>query len=384
MEQISIEETKSIINTIFQQASAGKFEFASSGSFYNSPWFFFTKFYAKVGNRLLKNGEDIFDPQSKHTPPSEDDFKTPIFQIPNVEAFALLTQAYLNIATKFFLADKEYFSYSDEAFKEKLFLDLLANTTNYDRNNILSYIEMRTKMLENELQTGHFLLNQSSGFSVKTMILKNKSMLEGPYRFTPYFLGENEEKFFLPSITFALVDDTVHIFVIQAKKEKQTGPLAKKLDRYFRKVNKDVDMEDIIGQVSPNALISLTLFLSIMQKEGIKNVIAPNFMPVRYLINLNGEENYFNREKKGLDEETSLEEITEKHNRQQFGITNKFTYTLLRYCHHFDGCEFDYNSIKEQLEIQLENKHTPQDNIIFDIDKTCKAPLGVRNKSKEK
>ena len=107
-------------------------------------------------------------------------------------------------------------------------------------------------------------------------------------------------------------------------------------------------------------------------------------MPVRYLINLNGEENYFNREKKGLDEETSLEEITEKHNRQQFGITNKFTYTLLRYCHHFDGCEFDYNSIKEQLEIQLENKHTPQDNIIFDIDKTCKAPLGVRNKSKEK
>ena len=284
---------------------------------------------------------------------SENDFLVPIIQIPNAETFAVLIQEYLNVAEKFYVADKNRFSLYDETLREKLILDLITNTTNYDRNNILSYIDTRTKMLKNPMQTGHYLIGETQDFSIKASLLKNPSMLEAPYRFTTYFTAENEDKFYLPTITFGVVDDTVYIYAIQAKKGKQTTPIAKKLDRHFRKVNKDVDMEDIIGQVSPNALVSLTIFLSVMQKEGIKKVVAPNFMPLRYQTNLMGEENYFKNNGKGILEEQSLEEIIEKHNRQQFGITDKFTYTLLRYCHHFDGCKFDYDDIREQSVIRL-------------------------------
>lgn len=388
MENISLEETKKLINKIFKQANSGFLEVDSTDSAYSGTWKYYTQFYAKVGNNLFKNGEDIFQTAPNKTETTKDDFLVPIIQIPDAEAFASLVQKYIQIAEKFYVADKNRFSLYDETLREKLFLDLITNTTNFDRNNILSYIETRTKMLENPMKTGHFLIGETPEFSIKASLLKNPSMLEAPYRFTTYFIGESndktENKFNLPTITFGVVDDTVYIYAIQAKKEKQTTPLAKKLDRHFRKVNKDVDMEDIIGQVSPNALVALTMFLSVMQKEGIKKVVAPNFMPLRYKTNLMGEENYFKNNGTGLLEEKSLEEIVEKHNRQQFGITNKFTYTLLRYCHHFDGCAFNYDDIKEQSVINLSKDNTPQDNLVQELDKLCKSSLGLREASKQK
>ncbi len=388
MSTISLEETKRIINKIFKQANAGYFEIDSTDSKYSGPWKYFSKFYAKVNGVILKNGEDIFAPATAQFTITEDDFKTPIIQIPDAEAFANMMQNYLQIAEDFYLSDKAKFAYYDESFREKLVLDIFMNTTNFDRHNILSYLETRTKMIETPLKTRHFLLDQTPDFAIKASVLKNPSMLEAPYRFTTYFECENEDKFFLPSITFGIIENTVYIYAIQAKREKQTNAISKKLDRYMRKVNKDVDMEDIIGQVSPSALVALTIFMSAIKKEGIKTVVAPNFMPLRYQTNLMGEENYFKRsingetDKKMLDD--ILEKVEEKHNRQQFAITNKFTYTLLRYCHHFDGCKFDYDSIREQSVITLSKENSPQDNIIQDIDKICKSSLGLKEADKQK
>ena len=385
MEKITLEETKAIINKIFSQANLGFIEVDTTDSAYNGTWKYHSKFYTKVGDTLIKNGDDIFKATNKaKNSINENDFFTPIIQIPDIEIFARLTQTYLQIAENFYIADKQNFSYYDHTFRERLFLDLITNTTNFDRNNILSYIENRTKMLENVLQTQSFQLGEIKNYTLKADLLKNPSMLEAPYRFTSYFIDTNKDKFILPTITFGLIADTAYIFAIQAKKEKQTNYISKELDRFFRKTNKDVDMQDIIGQVSPNALVALTIFLSAMKKEGIKKVVAPNFMPIRYQTNLMGEEYFFNQNGKGLLEEQSLEQIQEKHNRQQFGITNKFTYTLLRYCYHFDGTKFDYDDIRQQSVLTITKENKPQDNLINEIDKLCSHPLGIRDFSKQK
>ena len=60
MEKVSLEETKKLINKILKQANSGFLEVDSTDSAYSGPWKFYTKFYAKVGDNLFKNGEDIF------------------------------------------------------------------------------------------------------------------------------------------------------------------------------------------------------------------------------------------------------------------------------------------------------------------------------------
>lgn len=406
MEQISIEETKSIINKIFRQASSGKISIESEHA-KNSPWLYYTKFYAKVGGCLLKNGEDIFAEKHQKAQISEKDSLVPIVQIPNAQTLALLTQRYLNIAQKVFIQDINKFDYTQESFKEMLFLGLLINTTNFDRNNFLSFIETRTKMLENQLKTGHFVItnhfpaDNKTECTLKIILQKNSCFLEAPYRFTPSFsLGDDTHD--LPTITFGIIGDTVHIFAIQAKniiREKQqeqkkealtTDKQPKKktlkdiLCRTLFRVNKGIDKEDQIGKISPYALSSLAIFLSVMKKEGIKHIVAPNFMPLRYQTNLSGEENYFEQNGKGFLEEPTFNQVVEKHNDQQRRITDNFALTLLRYCHHFDGCTFDYDSIKQQLEITLSNKSSSQENMIEDIDKVCKTPIGLKESVKEK
>lgn len=384
MEEMSLEETKRIINRIFNQANAGVCEIDTTDSQYTGPWKFYTKFYAKVGGIILKNGEDLFAKHNKQKEITEDDFVTPIFQIPDAEIFATLVDDYLAVAEKFFISDKARFAFYDDTFKEKLILDLLVNSTNFDRHNLFSYIKTRTQMIETDLNCSSFLLDENGEFKTKALFAKNPSLLEAPYRFTPFFVDETNNTFQLPTITFAVINDTLYIFSIQAKKQKQTNPLAKKLDRHFRKVNKDINSEDIIAQVSPNALVSLAMFLSILQKEGMKNVVAPNFMPLRYKTNLAGDLNHFNVKKEGIAGEKTVEEIYEKHDRQQFSITNKFAYTLMRYCHHFDGCKIHYDDIREQIQISLSKNNHPQDNLIQEVDKLCDKTLGLRENEKQK
>ena len=77
---------------------------------------------------------------------------------------------------------------------------------------------------------------------------------------------EDGESFVLPNITFGQVEDKVVVYAVQGMKEKQYNTLSKKLDRHFRKLNKDVDMEDeILSQVSVNALVSVVCFMAYVQ-----------------------------------------------------------------------------------------------------------------------
>ena len=384
METNTIEQTKRALNKIFSQATTGvcKLESREFGN-----WNFFVKFYSKIDGILHKTQDDIFSKPHKQSTTYNSDFSVPTIQIPNLEHFVEVVDDYLKIAKDFFADDKQYFALTEEAFTEKLVLDLFVSATNFDFNSPISYIEQRAKQLQNKVKTGTFMIGHMDNLSVTCQIKKNHSNLEGPYKMAIMLsnLSGNDE-FTLPSITFGIVDNTLYLYTLQNKKEKQTSPLSKKLDRFFRKVNKDVDMEDIIGKVSPNALVALTIFLSTMKKEGITKVVAPNFMPVRYCANLNADKNHYIQKTDfslygdGCEEviELHLNQIDENHNKNQFNITNKFTYTLLRYCHHFDETTFDYDDLRQQATLTLSKGNSAQENILTDIDGICTHSLNLR------
>lgn len=292
-------------------------------------------------------------------------------KIKEKEIFVEKLKEYLMFATKFYEKDKKYFELNDESFCEKLILDLFVNTTNIDLNNILKFVERRTQMLKqqdltlSETVIGNHEIKKYEDFDIVIDIEKNKSNLEGPYKFN-IKLDNNRENFILPSITFGCVEDEIYLYCIQGEREKQTNKFSKQMDRFFRKANKDVDMEDeILSQVSVSALVGLTIFLTYQKMQGFKNVKAVNFMPLRYNSNLTS----------GLmraKTEELKQEFEEKHNRNQYNISNKFFNTLIRYAYHFNE-DVSYDDILEELSFNLTDKKLKNnENILYDIEKSIK------------
>lgn len=282
-------------------------------------------------------------------------------KIKNKQVLVEKIKEYLVVATKFYKKDKDYFELSDESFCEKLILDLFINATNFDLNNMISSVELRTKMLKTQdLTMSETVVGEYLNCDIMVEIEKNKSNLEGPYKYK-IKLSNNSETFNLPSITFGKVGNEIYLYCVQGEKGKQTNKLSKQMDRHFRKANKDVDMEDdMLSQISVTALVSLTIFLAQQKMLGVKKVNAYSFMPLRYDSNLTA----------GIlksKTEVQKQEFEILHNRNQFNITNKFFNTLMRYAYHFNE-DFEYDDIHEELSLNLSFKHNNKENIIYEIE----------------
>ena len=270
---------------------------------------------------------------------------------------------YLSQAREFYINDKDYYGLDDMSFDEKLFMDLFANMTNFDFENIDKCLEERTAMIlpENDFITKPVTIAQLEGADIEISVLKNTSNLEAPLRFRT-ILKNGKEMFELPYITFGVIDDCLHVYAVQRKRDKQTSKTAKDFDRYFRKFNKGVDMNDeITAQISTNALAAVTIFLAYFKNQNINKVKAFGFMPLRYNAKV---ETVIKKLKNG----TEFEEFLKENDRNQFNITNKFFNTMFRYAHHF-GLNVEYDEIHECLDMNLEEKKTVDaKNVIHHLD----------------
>ncbi len=317
-------KTKHVIEKIFKQAEEGLIKIEPKDKLF---WRFYVRFSTNIeGNNAGKN------------------LNCPILHIPDYKTFVEKTENYLKKAKDFYILDQDYFNLDDEAFLEKLFLDMVVNMSNIDCFNVYEYIDKRTKFLDYKPKCENFYLGELLGAQMRANISKNRSNLEAPYKFK-ISLQNEEDKSTLPYITFAIIDDKAYVYAIQNAQNKNESSLSKKVDRYLRKLNKGVDMEDIVANISTNALASLVVFSSYMKEQGIKEIIAPDFLPIR---------------------ETAT--LKERHDEDQYNMTNKFMYLFLRYNFHFDKCTADYDDVKNEMHMSLNNNSTQNDNIIFLLD----------------
>ena len=339
-------KTKLIVEKVFNQAKNGV---VTIGDDQLGHWTFYTRFFNNINNKNNTTNSNY-----------------PTIKISDYPLFLNETTQYLNTAKKFYSRDQDYFDFSDESFPEKLFLDLIVNCTSSDFENIIPYIQNRTKMLETPVKTGRFDMGNFGDLNFVGIVTKRFSNLEGPYRFIPVFEDPaTHTEFRLPTVTFGIVDDKATVFAMQNEDTNQTNPLAKKLDRYFRKVNKDVDPNDIIANVSPNAVVSLTLFVEYLKQHNITNITSPTLMPIRYNANLVSK---FNRYKNSEEKKNAVWE----HNRNQFNITNKLSYLMLRYAHHFNNSTADFDDVTQTMQLTVKPQTNYGDNVIYDIAKTIK------------
>jgi len=324
-----IEDTRKIVDKILIQAQKGNIQIDSrDGGF----WLFPVNFSTRIKGQ---------DKEQKGFPPT--------INIPDYDLFIEKVNAYLEKAKQFYDFDQDYFDLNDLEFGEKLFMDLMINITHIDCVDIYNFIDKRSRFLDFKPESDMVYLGNLAGAKVNAKFTKHHSNLEAPYKFQ-IALENEENKSELPYLTFAIDGNKAYVYAIQNKQEKNENPLSKKVDRYLRKLNKGVDMDDMVANISTNALASLVLFSSYMKTQGIKEIIAPDYMPGR-----------------------DTDKYKFRRDEDQFNMTNKFMYLFLRYNYHFDTCTADYDDLTHTMHLNLNNDYTKTDNIICSLDEEVKS-----------
>lgn len=254
----------------------------------------------------------------------------PCLSIKDVNTFNIYLQDYVKEAIRFYYDN----DFSHDNIKSVISY-LIANLTDIELSDSIKAIITRTNMLREKVEED--TVNTSFlGYDCEIEIKKLKPFLETPYSYN-IKIKDKEEQYDLPSIMFAIENDTCYIYAIQNKKTSDTK-LRKKLNRVFYKFNSNVqdkfDSENFnITDVTMSFMASSLVFLNYLNSIGISSINVKVNMPIRYNNHFSSNNRRLEYQKKTLSEEKYKEYETkiEKQNESyKENIVLKFMRTFYR------------------------------------------------------
>jgi polyhydroxyalkanoate synthesis regulator phasin len=218
----------------------------------------------------------------------------PTLEINNLEEFNKSLIAYYEIAKEFYKDSID----PDIDFDKSILTLLWNNATEEDFKNPVFYINKYMSFIKNKLDIDSSF--KSIGFSeildsnIEISLKKEPIYEETPYGLYVRCLKDNIPNYF-PVCRFGISDNKAYIYAVQQVSKKapseEEKQYEKKIHRKLFKVNENFEKEEEIDNITnpenltginPSALISLTVLLSILEKNNIKEIIMPSFLPVRY------------------------------------------------------------------------------------------------------
>lgn len=305
-------------------------------------------FETKVNNRTLyKTSESIRKNNALFVPTLE---------IKNVDEFNTALINYYNKAKVFYKGKID----EDYDFDKTILTLLWNNATEDDFKNPVEYIRRYTAFLDKPLDLNDEY--QNIGYSevldsdIEICIKEEPINEETPYGI--YIRSTKDGLYYdFPIVRLGIYDNKAYIYAVQQDKVKKEETdinyeYQKKIHRKLFKVNEGFEKEEEIDNInnpenltgiSPSALVALSICFSQLESKGIKEVIVPTFLPVRY----NAKEINFvvRREilsKKGFDVEKVNDEFHElftKHERIQRNLSDKLLRNIRRVEYVFDNIE---------------------------------------------
>jgi hypothetical protein len=247
---------------------------------------------------------------------------------------------------------------SDEkgGYIKRLIALLFSDMSFNDFNNPILYVQRKIDFMKNKLLEDK---NIYIPFFESELIINIKGYAkETPFCFNS-MLKDNEFNYLLPTISYGISDDTCYIYAIQDYNPHKKDAFHNKISRKLYKINKGVyenetdEYKDYkegkspyypenISDVSPSAVLALTLFLNEIYKKGIIKVKVIPYLPIRYENKIKvlahraikeAKKNNFNEEEK----RKYYLDIVREYNDIQSNITEKFIRTFYRVSHHFNN-----------------------------------------------
>lgn len=283
------------------------------------------------------------------------------------------------------------FSKNAERNKVKFLITyLFVNATTEDFSNPIELLERNIAFLNDDtfdyLKAG--ILIPLNSFDKSSILIKNSSQsafMETPNKME-ISLVKDGKSYVLPSISYGIrVNNNkreTYVYTIinpKSKKEELTTEqikYSKKIGRELYKLNNGVlDSEseeykayisgnnqyypENISDVSPSAVLSLLIFMGILETENIDKIKIVPYLPIRF----------FSRQifAQNQTDKARVQELEERNITLQNNITNKFIRTFRRVAFHLK--ELEVTSLpyegSEYLEMHLKNTPQPLNNDIL-------------------
>ena len=299
------------------------------------------------------NGKTIYSLDSNIV--KNNNLLIPTLIIEDVNKFNDSLISYYNKAKEFY---KDKINKEDN-FDKTIITLLWNNLTEDDFKNPVNYINRYIDFMNNPIILNNDYVN--IGYSnildsnIEICLKQEPINEETPYGL--YIRSRKENLYYeFPVVRIGISKDKAYIYAVQQKKNKELENeenynyeiyIHRKLFKvnagFIKEENADniINPENITG-ISPSALISLTITLSILESSGIKKIEVPTFLPVRY----NAKEiSYMIKkdllEEKGYDVESinnMIHQYEENHEQIQRNLSDK----LLRY---FRRIEYNFDNI---------------------------------------
>ena len=270
-----------------------------------------------------------------------------------------------------------FFKDKEKNVVKTLMAYLFVNATTEDFLNPIEYMRRCIDFLDDNTfdylnEKAYFDLGDN--FFCSKLCIKNSFqsiMMETPKKIELSIVkGDNLDiEYRLPTISYGFSDDkkgnkTCYIYSLLNPKEKKNMTeeeikFNKKIGRVLYKINAGVvggeDEFTDVSQVSPSAVLSLMIFLSLLSNEDIHDIKAVPYLPLRYL-----SRDIMAKLDDGNDE------LIERNKRIQDNVTNRFIRTFLRASYHLSDSDvtlFPYQ-LDEFLHFKLGNNLDTQNNLL--------------------
>jgi len=240
--------------------------------------------------------------------------------------------------------------------KEKFIMTRIwSNATFEDFQNPIDFLSNRIAFFENKFKFSN-LTGYSDMFKSNVIVNLEKDIIdnETPYKLKIKLIDENNNEVNLPTVKLAIANNKAYIYAIQREqKDYKSNEFGKKVNRILYKSNDGFDSStdnyDIYGSgnlkdVSSSFLMSANICLSILEKNGIEEIVIPSILIQRY--NSRNIKYNIQKNKQIKNQKEAIDIINDKYqndiesnDKLQENLTEKLIRTFLRLGHHHTNIE---------------------------------------------
>ena len=316
------------------------------------------------------------------------DYKNaPTLEIRNKEKFFKLLEEYIDKELKLNRKTIKFYSDIDNNHKKWIMAFLFANASIEDFKNPEQLLRKRIAFLEDKtfdyLNNGVEVPLGAPFLNSNLIIEKEKSptSMETPYRINISLQNEDKtSNYVLPTIYYGIMDNTCYIYSVQNPKNgnDKEDSYTKKINRLLYKINKGVyesESEEYkeykenkstyypeynISDVTPSFVLSLSIFIDLLEKEKINTIKYVTYLPLRYLSRDIVSDVSNTKERQ--------QELAKRNDYIQSNITNKMIRTFNRLSFHNPSIEIETLpfEIDEYLTVKISKEKTNYNNDLLE------------------
>lgn len=235
---------------------------------------YFLKCIADKGKYQIRKDNDLII----ISPRKEQEYYKPQIIVRDINRLHVSLKQYIVALNKFYYQNGKLEHYHDLSF---FFNILLFNMSNTDAQDLERYINRCTLMFKEDIL--HEFVNKINIVNIENCNFYAQRVVENPGLETPFCMlfamRRNNKNYELPLIRYTIDNDTCYIYAVQMGRGRTFNYQDLEYKSTINKVNQGLKK---YRDIPPNFVLSLALFIKILDNYNISNIIIPDYLFGRY------------------------------------------------------------------------------------------------------